>query len=540
MRSRYVHRHHEIPRFRAGDLDWKSRLIELLDSEDFDLVIPCHDEDVLPLQLHQSELSRHARLLTLDEGPYRTVASKARSYELARSLGLPVPDQVLVTSRDAFVGLEPRFGWPVIVKPQYSIYEHEPGARARVRKAYSADELSVLVDSLLDRDETVIIQKHVRGIGVGVEVLCHDGKILVAFQHERVHEPPHGGGSSYRRGVPSEERLLLASQKVMAALGYTGVAMVEYKCDRATGEWSFMEINGRFWGSLPLAVASGADFPLFLYQMVVQGRREFPQAYRTDLYCRNLVNDLGWYLQNRRAEATDPTQIRLSTGQLVREIANIVLLRERSDTFVLDDPRPGFLQLGSLLKKATRRIRGWLTAKRAGVGLVRRRRQDHVWSALRAGGTLLIVCKGNVCRSPYAHRVARRVLPESVQIRSCGYYPVGGRKSPPEAVAAARRRGIDLTDHESRVIDLASVEQADLIAVFDQENREQLLSRYPRIDAKVFYLGSFLTDQEVFISDPWGGTIEEFDDTYTRIDRAFAGLADRLGRPPLRRATNSK
>ena len=42
-------------------------------------------------------------------------------------------------------------------------------------------------------------------------------------------------------------------------LNYSGVAMIEYKLNPETGDWVFIEINARFWGSLPLAVAAGAD-----------------------------------------------------------------------------------------------------------------------------------------------------------------------------------------------------------------------------------------------------------------------------------------
>ena len=61
----------------------------------------------------------------------------------------------------------------------------------------------------------------------------------------------------------------------MRALRYTGVAMVEFKVNAKTGEFVLIEINGRFWGSLPLAVAAGANFPLWLYQMWVENREDF-------------------------------------------------------------------------------------------------------------------------------------------------------------------------------------------------------------------------------------------------------------------------
>jgi protein-tyrosine-phosphatase/predicted ATP-grasp superfamily ATP-dependent carboligase len=528
LRSRYVHRHHDIPRYDPSDDGWKRKLLEVMDFERFDLVLPCHAEQVVPLQLNRMELSRHSRLWALDDETYQVVANKVRSYDLAHSLGLPVPPQAVVRDTAALAGLETRFGWPMIVKPRFSVYGSDLPSRARVRKAYDAKQLSGLVETMLRRDEAVVVQAYAPGRGLGVEVLCKEGRILVAFQHERIHEPPHGGGSSYRRSVPLEEHFHAATQKLMAALAYTGVAMVEYKRDTASADWSFMEINGRFWGSLPLAVASGVDFPLYLYQMIVEGRTEFPQSYRTNLFCRNLVADLGWYRQNRRADAADPTQHRVPIGQAVRELANLPLLRERSDTFVLDDWRPGFHQLVDLVKKVQHRIRRSVHTRVAGTSPLRRRSQTRVCSALRAGGTLLIVCKGNVCRSPYAQKVASRVLPNRIRIESCGYLPRGGRKSPPEAIRSARLRGIDLSENRSCVIDPEAAERADAIAIFDEANREHLMSRYPGVKKRLFYLGTFSPDRDVRIPDPWGGTAEDFDLVYDRIDSALAELAEQL------------
>ena len=61
------------------------------------------------------------------------------------------------------------------------------------------------------------------------------------------------GGGSYRRSVPLEADKESAARKIVGALGYTGVMLIELKIDRATGRWVLIELNGRFWGALALA-----------------------------------------------------------------------------------------------------------------------------------------------------------------------------------------------------------------------------------------------------------------------------------------------
>ena len=63
-----------------------------------------------------------------------------------------------------------------------------------------------------------------------------------------------------------------------------------------------MEINGRFWGSLPLAVAAGIDFPFGLYQMLVENRVQYYNSYRAGLYGRNIARDTRSLIDHWRAK----------------------------------------------------------------------------------------------------------------------------------------------------------------------------------------------------------------------------------------------
>jgi biotin carboxylase len=206
---------------------------------------------------------------------------------------------------------------------------------------------------MLAGGDSVALQENFVGEGVGVELLLNRGVPLLAFQHVRVHEPLHGGPSSYRKSVPLCRELLDASVRLLREFSYTGVAMVEFKRNPSTGAWVFLEVNARFWGSLPLAMAAGADFPLALFQLLVEGRTSFSRHYRAGVYCRNLTLDLDWQRANWTADHEDPT---LSTRPLPRVLTDVighcVSLREHNDTLTLDDPAPGLAELTELAKRA--------------------------------------------------------------------------------------------------------------------------------------------------------------------------------------------
>jgi predicted ATP-grasp superfamily ATP-dependent carboligase len=154
--------------------------------------------------------------------------------------------------------------------------------------------------------------------------------------------------------------LLEASRKLMAAVGYTGVAMVEFIFNLETRRWVFLEINGRFWGSLPLAVAAGADFPYYLYEMLVLGRRAFPQTCRAETYSRNLLLDFQGLRTRSRA---DGQQRRINFWTVAEDLATVLRGHDHIDNLSLDDPAPGLIELGHIGSQLTRKAAGKLVAR---------------------------------------------------------------------------------------------------------------------------------------------------------------------------------
>jgi len=154
------------------------------------------------------------------------------------------------------------FGTPLYIKAD-GCYSSN-GATSAVYKSYSAVEAHDRLQHLASRFRKVLIQGHVSGQGVGAFFLLWNGQLLAEFMHRRLHEVPHTGGvSSFRESWwhPGIRNDALAKLK---HLGWQGVAMMEYRWDKATDQFYLIEMNGRFWGSLHLALYSGVDFPILL------------------------------------------------------------------------------------------------------------------------------------------------------------------------------------------------------------------------------------------------------------------------------------
>lgn len=230
---------------------------------------------------------------------YDAISDKARLMAAARELGVPVPRQVVLerplTPGDEALGAAVReLRLPVVVKPARSAVEMEGGTlRFGVTMVPDRASLETTVGRHPAPAFPLLLQERVQGPGLGVFALFWQGVPLAWFAHRRLREkPPTGGVSVYRESVPLREDLRDYANRLLSHFGWSGVAMVEFKEDEATGEAYLMEINGRFWGSLQLAIDAGVDFPRLLVEAALGGAPGTPPEYRAGIRSRWLWGDV--------------------------------------------------------------------------------------------------------------------------------------------------------------------------------------------------------------------------------------------------------
>jgi predicted ATP-grasp superfamily ATP-dependent carboligase len=188
---------------------------------------------------------------------------------------------------------------------------------------------------------------------IGIAVIADQGRIAFAYQHRCLHAVPITGGSwSYRVTEPVDSLGLQHVAKMVSTLRWTGVAEFEFKEDPTSGALLLLEVNGRFWFSLPLAVAAGADFPAYLYDLLAHGQREFPRQYRVGVRGRNLGRDLVWTRDALRRDATLAGVVSFpSYRSVVGDWLRAFDPRERFDTLSLRDPLPTVCDLVQIAQR---------------------------------------------------------------------------------------------------------------------------------------------------------------------------------------------
>lgn len=242
-------------------------ICDYIEYKNIDIVIPVTDITTLPLTKHASLLPEKCILPFASYEAIKRAADKVGIVELSRSLGVDVPASLVLTSKlDTIIDVD--FDYPVVIKPAKSRVMTEAGwLYTSVTYADSLDDLNQQLDNLDKRVYPVLIQERIHGPGLGIFMCYQHGKPVAAFSHKRMREkPPSGGVSVLRESIELDPDALLFSERLLNELNWHGVAMVEFKVDSRDGRPKLMEINGRFWGSLQLAIDAGVDFPVLLAQ----------------------------------------------------------------------------------------------------------------------------------------------------------------------------------------------------------------------------------------------------------------------------------
>jgi predicted ATP-grasp superfamily ATP-dependent carboligase len=225
------------------------------------------------------------KILTPRAAPLGIVLNKAATLERAKAMGIDVPESWQPTSKDDFAAKAATLAYPLVLKwaDPSAILPRLTEQRSAFVKAEHVDSPAALLSALARYDVLGIYplaQTYCPGIGLGQMFHMKDDAATLAFQHRRIHEwPPEGGVSTLCATVPldqhNEQRA--KSEALLASIGWEGPAMVEYRYDQMTGKYWLMEINGRFWGSLPLARHAGAAFAWETYAQAMGITTEHPE-----------------------------------------------------------------------------------------------------------------------------------------------------------------------------------------------------------------------------------------------------------------------
>lgn len=254
-----------------------------------DVVLPLTERACVLLNLAADAWSGAG--IVLGCGPatmLRPAFDKAETLTRAARSGLAVPPTRLPDSFAACQESASALRAPWVVKSRFSHSWQRGQFLTDIGVAYidRRRDLAAAVNARRQGENWPIMQEFVRGTGKGVFALCDRGEVVLWFAHQRLRDVrPSGSGSSLRRSVPLDPRLRDASAALLRDLGWHGPAMLEFRDDGVNPPW-LIEMNGRFWGSLQLAITAGADFPRQWVRLLLGEPVDAPPSYREGIVMR--------------------------------------------------------------------------------------------------------------------------------------------------------------------------------------------------------------------------------------------------------------
>lgn len=310
-----------------------------------DVVMPMTEVTTLLLTEYQSQLPQHCTLPFAATEVVAQASDKSYVLQLAQELGVPTPRTTVIHSAADEIKIDE---YPIVIKPARSRVLTPSGwISSGVTYANNAAELRAQLTALRTELFPVLLQERIHGHGVGVFACYAEGRPVAWFAHKRIREkPPSGGVSVLRESAPLQPLATEYAGKLLERLGWRGVAMVEFKRDNRDGSLRLMEINGRFWGSLQLAIDAGVDFPALLADIAVGRAVPAPQPYKVGVRTRWLWGDvdalLAVMLKSRRTLNLPPGH----PGRL-RALWDFCHFWGRNLHYEIlqrDDPRPWLLE----------------------------------------------------------------------------------------------------------------------------------------------------------------------------------------------------
>ena len=320
--SRYCAGHIVYPSPAKHPDEFTAYVLDVVKSGNYDAIFPVTDATMIPIVKQKEEFARYTTVPFADYQTVTKASNKDETIRIAMENNIPCPETYFTDSCDDIEEMTDGLEYPVVVKPRTGF-----GARG-VFLCNSADDIRKRCRYVRDRYGSFLVQEYIpKGDEIGVYTLFDfDSRCCALSVQRRIRSYPVSGGPSTFRETIIDERAVDLANRLLTAMGWSGVAMVEFRVDPRNGVPTLMEVNPRFWGSLQLSILSGVDFPYLLYKLVVDGHLDCDLNYNAGVRCRWLLpGDVLWFL---------------SAPDKVRNLLEFVKFNTNYDILSLDDPGP--------------------------------------------------------------------------------------------------------------------------------------------------------------------------------------------------------
>lgn len=245
-------------------------LLRLIEEHQITILFPSHNETEV-IARYRDRFKALTVSTIPDEAHCSIFNNKSKAYDLAEKLGIPIPQRINYDRAHQIPSL-------LISKGiEKTVVKLLTGNSSKgVFYGDGPEHTKAIVEKLindygLEPERYPQVEECVQGEGYGNSVLYWHGRHIANFTHRRLRDKIETGGTSVYREASSHEGIEMAAKKIFSSIGWHGLAMCEFKVCPQTKKFWFIEVNPRMWGSIPLAIAAGVNFPYLTYLCASQG-----------------------------------------------------------------------------------------------------------------------------------------------------------------------------------------------------------------------------------------------------------------------------
>lgn len=238
------------------------------------VLMPTHDESVVIMR-HRDEFPADLIIPYEGEEKLLLLANKAKSTELARKAGVPVPE--------VYKSIDDVESYPVVFKTVIG------NSAKGVFFPKDREELVKLMDE--HRDEETLLEEWIGGTDYSVDCVRWDGFCKTSVYHALVTKTD-GGGTTTQREIVNMPQLEAAALKLMDAIDFHGVCGLDFRYDTENNKIAYIETNARFTGGLATPVAAGFDIPGIVYKLATEGKYTEPINVRIGTRTKWILGDV--------------------------------------------------------------------------------------------------------------------------------------------------------------------------------------------------------------------------------------------------------
>ncbi len=238
------------------------------------VLMPTHDESVVIMR-HRDEFPADLIIPYEGEEKLLLLANKAKSTEIARKAGVPVPE--------VYKSIDEVKSYPVVFKTVIG------NSAKGVFFPKDREELVKLMDK--HKDEETLLEEWIGGTDYSVDCVRWDGFCKTSVYHALVTKTD-GGGTTTQREIVYMPQLEAAALKLMDAVDFHGVCGLDFRYDAENKKIAYIETNARFTGGLATPVAAGFDIPWVVYKLATEGKYTEPINVRIGTRTKWILGDI--------------------------------------------------------------------------------------------------------------------------------------------------------------------------------------------------------------------------------------------------------